>query len=451
MWPRLLATGLAGSLAPLACAQIAQQKAAGGNAYTVQNTVPNPYSRTRQWQVINTTTWQASDTITLKNIVSYAEYRESSLFSLWGSNFQLPLGPGASITLPLIDDGPGPSGNSAAQSTFTEEIQIHGRNGPLDWQAGYYMELSNPLGFSSTAASIFLSCTDILAYQCTNPLGFGSISSYSLKDTFNNKGFYAQGNYKITDKLTFTAGIRYTIDKMTDTGSDVNISVPTPGTGNVTCQNILYFNNGPDLQNVVPVPVNNILSPACDLTFHQNSKKPTWLLNAEYNFTPNIMTYVKWSRGYRQGAINPNNLGFPIWGPETVDTYEGGGKTSWHGKMPGFFNFAVFYNDFRQQQLSVNAIIAPAYVASVPPQQLVLNAGKSRIWGIEADGSIKPFAGLQIDASYAYLNSKLKSFTIPPLPLYYACIEPGCAGRRTARAHAEEPRYGNRHVHPAAL
>jgi iron complex outermembrane receptor protein len=422
--------GIAELLAPLACAQIAQQKANGGNAYTVYNSVPNPYSRTRQWQVINTTTWQASDTITIKNIASYAEYRESSLFDLWGFNLQLPLGGGASLQLPVIGDGPGPSGNSAAQSTFTEELQIHGRNGRLDWQAGYYMELSNPLGYSSTAASIFSSCTNILAFQCTNPyqeigIPAGSISEYSLKDTYNNKGFYAQGNYEITDKLTFTAGIRYTIDKMTDEGRNVNVSVPTPGNAIFTCQNILFFNNGPDLQHVVPVQVSGLLSPVCNLVFHQNSSKPTWLLNAEYKFTPNVMAYVKWSRGYRQGGINPNNLGFPNWGPEKVDTYEGGAKTSWHGPVPGFFNIAGFYNDFRNQQLAVDPTVALAYQASVPPQELILNAGKSRIWGIEADGSIKPFTGLQIDASYSYLNTKLISFATPTtLPPYYATLNP---------------------------
>jgi iron complex outermembrane receptor protein len=51
--------GIAGVFAPLACAQIAKQQAAGGGAYTVSNDLPDPYERVRQWQVINTTTWQA--------------------------------------------------------------------------------------------------------------------------------------------------------------------------------------------------------------------------------------------------------------------------------------------------------------------------------------------------------------------------------------------------------
>ena len=38
-----------------------------------------------QWQVINTTTWQASDTITVKNIASYGEFRERANFDLGSS------------------------------------------------------------------------------------------------------------------------------------------------------------------------------------------------------------------------------------------------------------------------------------------------------------------------------------------------------------------------------
>jgi iron complex outermembrane receptor protein len=107
-----------------------------------------------------------------------------------------------------------------------------------------------------------------------------------------------------------------------------------------------------------------------------------------------------------------------------VDTYEAGAKTSFGGPVPGIFNFAGFYNDFRDQQLAVNTVIATAYQGAVPPAQLIINAGKSRIWGIEADASIKPFTGLVLDVAYAYLNTKLESFTSPPLPVYYSQLVP---------------------------
>jgi iron complex outermembrane receptor protein len=419
-------TGAAVIFGPLACAQIARQQAAGGGAYTVSNDLPDPFERVRQWQVINTTTWQASDTLTVKNIVSYAEYREQSSFDLWGTALVSPPGsffpPPGPVT--AIDLYPGPSGYNVAQSTFTEEFQVHGRtsNDSLNYQVGAYFEISDPLANNSTQSPIFLNCTDVYTFQCTDPLGFGTIAEYSLKDYYNNTGFYAQVDYKPIDKLTLTGGFRYTIDKMRETGSTVSVAVPTPGQPLIWCQDITKFNvNGDPTQRLF---VDNMLSPACLETVHQNSSRPTWLLNAQYNFTRDIMAYAKWARGYRQGGINSSDLGVESWGPEKVDTYEIGAKTSWRGKVPGFLNLAGFYNDFRDQQLAVNALIAPQYENVIPPQQLIVNAGKSRIWGFEADGSFKPFTGLQIDASYAYLNTKLESFTTPPLPIYFASLDP---------------------------
>ncbi|MBU6268204.1 MAG: TonB-dependent receptor [Sphingomonadales bacterium] len=415
--------GLPYVLAPFACAQIAREKAAGGNFYTVESTATNPYQRTRQWGIINTTTWQASDSVTVKNIFSYQEYRESSEFSLWGSNFLFPVAPGFNITFPTIQLDPGPSGNNSAQSTLTDELQIHGHtaDGKLDWQAGAYLESSKPLGYSSGAATIFLNCTNVATFACSNPLQFGSISSYNIKDTYNNKGFYAQANYKITDKLTFTGGIRYTIDKMLDDDVNVNVNFAPSPLAQFTCQNILTHNNG-TLTNPIPVAVTSQTDPTCRDIVSFKTSRPTWLLNLDYKFTPDMMGYIKWARGYRQGAINPNNLGFPSWGPEKVDTYEAGLKTSFAGAMPGYFNVAAYYNNFRDQQLAVNTVIAPAYSGKVPPQQLVLNAGKSRIWGIEVDASVKPFPGFKLDVGYAYLNTKLISFTIPALPVYYSSL-----------------------------
>jgi len=418
-------SGLGALLAPLACGQIAQTAAAGGDFYTVQSTDTHPYERVTQWQVINTTSWTASDTISVKNIASYAQYRESSSFSLWGTNLKLPVAPGFAIPIPTIQLDPGPSGNNTSQATFTEELQVHGRSADdrLNWQLGGYFELSTPLGFSSGAASIFLNCTDVATYQCTNPLGFGSISMYNIKDTYNNKGLYAQADYKLTDKLTLTGGFRYTIDKMTDEDINVNASVPTPGNPVFTCQNIINFNNG-TLQNPVPVVVTSPLSQQCYFVTKIKSSRPTWLINLDYKFSPDAMVYAKWARGYRQGAINPNNLGFPSWGPEKVDTYEIGAKTSFHGAVSGYFNIAAFYNDFREQQLAVASIIAPAYQGSVPPAELIINAGKSRIWGVEVDAAVRPFEGLELDGSYAYLNTKLLTFTEPTLPVYYSELEP---------------------------
>ncbi len=412
---------LASALAPLACLQIARQNARGDGFWDVESSDPHPFERVEQWQAINTTTWRATDTLTVKNIISYAQFREAADFSLWGDNLLVP-GAGG-LRLPAITIEPGLSGHDSSQSTFTEELQLQGRssNDQLIWQAGAYQELSNPLGFSSSYADIFLNCTNAIAFQCTNPLGFGSISSTNYLDKFNNQGLYAQATYRLTDELSLTGGIRDTIDHMSDEARDVNVNITAPGTATFTCQNIIKFTGGAP---GVPLTVANAASAQCDNVIKISSNRPTWLLDLDYKPIEDMLLYSKWARGYRQGGINPNNLALEVWKPETVDTYEVGAKTSFQGSMPGYFNVAGFYNDFRDQQLSVNSVVAPAFNGIVPPIQAIVNAGKSRIWGMEVDAAIRPVTGLKLDAGYTYLNTKLLSFTSPALPIYYSQLLP---------------------------
>jgi iron complex outermembrane receptor protein len=430
-------TPLAVLLNPFACAQVARQTARGDGFWTAENSNPDPFERIRQWQVINTTTWHASDTLTVKNIISYAQYREAASFDLFGDNFvssgqilqlslfspflpNIPTVPGQ--VFKAIELHPGVSGNNSAQSTFTEELQFQGHMGGdrFTWQAGLYFELSKPLGFNSGLTSIFLNCTDVATYNCTKPLLIlGSISASNVKDTFNNKGIYAQATYKLSKQFSVTGGIRYTIDKMNDLSQNMNIDVPTPGTGIFSCQNHIVF-HGATLRDpfIVTDPSQ------CAIRIKKKWQKPTWLIDLDYKPNDDILLYVKYARGYRQGSINSNNLGLETVEPEKVDSYEAGAKTSFRGAVSGYFNVAAFYNKFSDQQLAVNSVVAPAFQGIVSPAQPIVNAGKSRIWGIEVDAALNLFKGFRIDAGYAYLNTKLQSFVPPPTPIYYSVLLP---------------------------
>ncbi len=408
----------------------------------------------KQWQVINTTTWKASDNLTVKNIVSYAQFKEFADFNLFGDNFVSagqplnfgllgifvgptgPCAPGSANCFPLVLPStpgqvlpgivlhPGGSGYNSQQSTMTEELQFQGTSsdGRLNWQAGAYLEISKPLGWNSGQTAIFLSCTDVYSFQCTNPLLIGSISGSNVKTWFNNKAIYAQASYKLTDQVSLTGGLRYTWDKMRDISQNTNAAIGAPGTATFTCQNIVKFNVGG--VTGLPLPAESLNSERCRNELHQNSSRPTWLINLDYKPTDDIMIYANYRRGYRQGTINSNNLGLEIALPEKVDTFEGGVKASFQGAVPGYFNISVFHNKFSDQQLAINSVVAPAFQGKVPNAQPILNAGRSRIWGIEIDASVRPFKGFSLDVGYAYLNTLLQSFTEPALPIYYSSLTP---------------------------
>src|SRR3546814_11088611 len=84
---------------------------------------------------------------------------------------------------------------------FSQEIQISGNLGNLDWVTGvnYFREA----GDESSRSAIFYN-TPIATYT----RAFGDFISKSV-------GIFGQLNYRLTDRLRLTGGIRYTWDKRT--------------------------------------------------------------------------------------------------------------------------------------------------------------------------------------------------------------------------------------------
>jgi len=425
-----------GVLAPAACAQIDRQKARGDGPLDVDINNPNPFLHLKTWQVINTTTWRASDSLTIKNIASYGEFRERSSFNLYGDNLRItnpaptipaffglpPLTPGSAVQFVMLNPAPGQ--DNSAESAFTEELQLQGEsaNGRLKWQAGGYLEMNRPIGFNAGYSGILLNCTIPSDLACTNPIFLGQISASSTQYKFDSRGLYAQATFDLTDKLSVTGGLRYTWDKVDGIGQDTRLTLLPTGGFLRRCNDILRYPSGTPGQG-------RIVSSASECQTHlvQKSSRPTWLIDVDYKPVPDVMLYAKYARGYRQGGINFTLVGFETWQPEKVESYEVGAKTSFRGGgVNGYFNIAGFYNDFTDQQLVANGI---SNVPGFSGAGAIVNAGKSRIQGVEVDGSVTLFQSLRFDLGYTYLDTKLESFTPPPIPpgAPYSTVTPTAA------------------------
>jgi iron complex outermembrane receptor protein len=396
------------------CQQQMAREAATGNFYTVSNSMPNAGSVMDQWQIINTTTWKVSDNLTVKNIVSYAELYNELRVAPFGNYYIIPSqaeldAAGVAVTTPagFVGQGIGfqnigqkANGALNHQSTFTEELQFQGvmLDDRLNWQAGAYLELAEPLDFYvGNANSSFAICPDLPNVQCSPPYGvLSNLNTEQRRIRYRDLGLYVQASYNITEKLKFTGGIRYT--------DDLSQAVSQGFTSR-------FLSNGLRISTGC-ANTDTTLAQDCILNLRQRSSAPTWLVNFDYKPTDDILLYAKWSRGYRQGSVNarglsPNNK----FGEEKVEAYEVGAKTSWRGAVPGYLNIAGFYNDFSDQQIIVSIINSNSTTNS-----LVCNCATSRIYGLELDGSISPVEGLQLSGAFAYLNTKITGFTPPPMP-----------------------------------
>ena len=394
--------------------QLARQTARGDGPYDVENSLINPYEHLTQWQVINTTTWNASDTLTVKNIMSYGEIRERLNLSYLSTNLTTPSG--MPFTL-FHTDGAGRGTYSAKESTFTEELQLQGKsaNERLSFVVGGYLEFSRPQGFSTNISANFLNCISAEDLNCTNPLGIVGtpFSETKTKLSFDNHGVYGQGTYNFSDKLSLTAGARWTFDKIVGEGQPTRFNISTapgsyidPRTGVSILRVCTDTVNHPNPAGTGGAIVTN--SAQCSTTRVNKSDKPTWVIDLDYKPIPDLLLYGKYARGYRQGGINFNSVGFETWGPESMDTYEVGAKFSFDRGVKGYFNIAGFYNKLSDLQVLAQLIPTPASQrAGISGASAILNAGKARSYGVEVDASLLFFDRLRLTAGYAYLNTKI--------------------------------------------
>jgi iron complex outermembrane receptor protein len=409
----------------LSCDQVARQSKF--DFWTTSNRLPNHRSDIEQWQVINTTTWTASDSLTVKNIFSYAEFRSNYNLDLYG-NYMIVGGvtPGSETPANLVGFAFTTSfggGTVNAQSTMVEEIQFQGKadEGRFVWQAGLYAELNDPLGFSGVQSASFTPCTDVQSFNCVGftpgqSVGSGAFSVNKTK--FRGYAVYGQASYDLTDQLKVTGGLRYTWDKM-----DVQLNNFTARYGTalaLRCSNV----SAPGYSGLTTFPYSTSQRfEACRQNLSQRSEAPTWIVGLDYKPIDPVLLYVKYSRGYRQGGITIFGAD-PLqkYNPEKVDTYETGVKASWRGVIPGNFNVSGFYNNFTSQQLSYGLTCDsnwPNFTVPCAANTALINAGKSELYGLEAELSLSPFRGFRIDASYGYLHTNLKSITTPTVPAPY--------------------------------
>lgn len=367
--------------------QLANQKAAGqGEFYDVVSAIKTPITVIKDRRFINTTTWKISDNVSFKNNFSYAHLFTRNGSNVFGTRFPDPTDPSGNREMPLGATLVGPDVPVTSQKTIVEEMQLQGDalDQRLIWQGGLYYEHSTPDGFSGNNSASFLYCDlrtiegQPAGYNCLDPFqGFlGGVLSYKVKMDYLNLAAYGQGTFNFTDQISMTLGMRFTKDK----------------TKAIGIKNLYKY----DL-TVSRGPTVTVQTPKTE------SQAPTGMI--EFNYHPNddLMTYAKFTRGYRQGNVNIiADPGLDVHNPEHINTYEIGVKSSFDFIIPSRINIAAFRNDLTDMQLQ------GGYISTTSgPTTAIFNAGKAKSQGFEIESNFQPFEFLTASLSYSYLNTKL--------------------------------------------
>jgi iron complex outermembrane recepter protein len=293
----------------------------------------------QHWGVSGTLEWKLTDSINLKSVTAYRAF-----WNRFGRD---------SDGSPLPIDG---TFDDNRHRQFTEEVQLTGTAGAVDWATGvfYYQAHDSNRGYNYLYTP-FITSTD----------------SLDLQDT-KNSALFAQGTWHATDKLSLTAGVRYTDDQKDATIRRVPFSGGTPTIND----------------QFVPLSGTNM----------------DYTLSVDYKWTDTFMTYAKYATGFKGGGFSPrpgSELQTAPFKPEFLKTFELGAKSELFDRrvrLNGAF-FASKYTDqqtFRQQFDSAGQNWFRTF-----------NGGDSDIWGLEGELQAEPVDNLRIEASFGYINAKV--------------------------------------------
>jgi iron complex outermembrane recepter protein len=275
------------------------------------------------------------------------------------------------------DSGPLPIVNvqiASPETTFTQELQLLSQPGSgFSWIAGIFY-FNDKAGFDP----IHFTGLGFAPLPFVNSVGIQTTQSYAV---------FAQATATFLSDTHLTAGARYTRDDRTERAGAV-------------------FGGGAEV-------------PASNSPQSKSWSSPTWRLVLDHQFTPDIMAYLGYNRGFKSGLFNPVVLpGAPIdppVDPETLDAYTVGLKSEYLQRRLRV-NIEGFYYDYKNIQVE-QILSAVSHIT---------NAARATIKGVDLDMSAVPVEGLTLTASLEVMQGRYDSFPDGTFFVYNPAVGGNC-------------------------
>jgi iron complex outermembrane receptor protein len=146
--------------------------------------------------------------------------------------------------------------------------------------------------------------------------------------------------------------------------------------------------------------------PPTDVDYEET--EPSGRLGLRYNFTDDVMSYVQYSRGYRSSSINGSAgcaAELNVAKPEFLDSFEVGFKSQLMERRVQF-NASAFYYIFKDQQFRNPAPGTTGCGANNPLATQLVNAAKSRIYGVELETLARLTSAFDVSVGVGLLKSE---------------------------------------------
>ncbi|MFN8624751.1 MAG: OmpA family protein [Candidatus Binatia bacterium] len=258
---------------------------------------------------------------------------------------------------------------------WSEELQVVGTAPRVHYVLGgyYYGEHSDMFQGQS-----FMNRATVLPYDV-------AVETESLA---------AFGQFTVTppilrDRLSVTAGIRYTHDQVHMDKTFNCVRVTGPG-------GINFCNNA-----AIPSPALKNWTSSRGTAFGIHGAGAPGLspmANIAFQATDELMAYFRVARGYKGGGFNgtsndPRAFAIPF-DPERLLQYELGFKSQWLDNRLRV-NAAGYYSDYKDLQQSIFRASSTGGVLS-----LLSNVDSAEVWGTEVEVTAVPIRGVEVTATY---------------------------------------------------
>ena len=303
------------------------------------------------WGVSASAEWHATDSLTAKAITAYRD-----LQSVNGQDED---------HTPLLIAATSDIYNSYQ---FSQELQLLGNtlDSRMKWILGAYF-------FDERGLNL-----DDVDFAIVHVMSGGRVHNDSL-------AFFGQTTVDITSGLSLTGGFRVTQDtkRFLVSADDQYVISNTAGV--------------PSNLHPGPLMPGDRLLPTGEVSTQATRGTP--YVNLAYKWTPDVLTYVSYSEGFKGGGfvqrVFPDLSSVPAFKPEEVKVYEVGFKLETPDRSVRL-NGAAFLTDYANLQVTVNNALAP----------VTANAAAARINGGELELSAVPTKGVGLDVGLGYLDAK---------------------------------------------
>ena len=376
--------------------------------------------------------WDITDNVRLRSVTGYHWFTVLSHFDIDGSPYQLGESSGGTNTFQpdtgvarppvgvLLPNGTVPplgpyllpfeARPDQESGQWTQEFNLSGElmDGKVNWLLGAFASNDKGKGVQISVRNPSLGVLTAPFYAPSIPNSFEGLDVDA-----KTWAVFTQNDIKFTDIFSATLGLRYTKEKlfMNNASWAFNQNFPAalnPSAGAGKVYQCLYGPLGPtgapDQYGPARLATYQTDPKACSLLQRASFNGTSYMASLNAQWTPDILTYAKISKGFRGGALQLRLPSAAAAGPETGKDYEVGLKADFLDRRLRT-NIAWFRTDYTNQQFSF-LVILPSGARTTQ----LFNAASSKYQGWEAEVMARPMSGLSLSANISYLDAKYIRF-----------------------------------------